>query len=200
MIAKTFVLLILFLAVVNGSTLVTAQTRNLLKNPDAADGPLSWRAFGDTAIETTPGNGPHFVVRNGGYFLQDVPVPLGPAGRYVVFVGRGATERINSNGAITGLPYLYGYMMRPPGLGQKEILAYLEGQGMRAHPNITGQWVNMWGVFEVPEGTTSVRFFLNQASAAGTPHNGSATRFANLGLYLFANKEDAEDFVSRYQY
>ena len=164
------ILLALVLLVVSGNAFAQA---NLLKNPDAAEGGQSWNAFGDTEIETTPENGARFVVRNGGYFLQDVRIPLGPAGRYVVFVGRGASERINANGAITGLPYLYGYMMKSPGPNGQEILAYLQGQRMRAQPGVQDEWVNMLGVFKLPEGTTNIRFFLYQASSGSTSHNGS---------------------------
>ena len=190
-------LLALVLFAVSGSTF--AQTHNLLKNPDATDGGQSWNAFGDTEIEKTPENGASFVVRNGGYFLQDVRIPLGPARRYVVFVGRGASERVDANGAITGLPYLYGYMMKSPGPNGQQILAYLQGQRMRAQPVVKDEWVSMLGVFKLAEGTTNIRFFLNQAASATTPHNGSAARFANLGLYLFDDREDAVAFASQYQ-
>ena len=38
-------------------------------------------------------------------------LPTGAVGQYVVMIGRAASERINSDGAITGLPSLYGFMM-----------------------------------------------------------------------------------------
>jgi len=56
----------------------------------------------------------------------------------------------------------------------------------------------MWGIFKVPERTKRIRFFLSQASRRGVPHNGSAARFDNLGLYLFSTKQDAEAFVNEY--
>lgn len=43
-----------------------------------------------------------------------------------------------------------------------------------------------------------IRFFLNQASRRGLPHNGSAARFDTVGLYLFPKKEDALAFVDAY--
>jgi hypothetical protein len=199
MIGRTLMSLGLFLAVVNASASVQAQPTNLLQNPDASRGAQSWRAFGETAIETTSENDTHFVVRNGGYFFQDVALPEDAAGQFLVFFGRGASERINPDGAITDLPYLYGYMMQPPGPDRKNILAYLQGQQMRAQPNLPDEWVSMWGIFEVPEGATTVRFFLNQALRAGVPHSGSAARFDNLGLYLFATMKEAQAFVRHNQ-
>lgn len=189
--------LTLFLLLINAPA--NAQSQNLLQNPDAELGEHSWRAFGDVAIESAGGNDPHFVIRKGGRFVQDVELPKNAAGQYLVLIGRGASERINPDGAITGLPALYGYMMQPPALDRKEILEYMQGQRMLARTNTPDDWVNMWGVFKVAEGTTTIRFFLNQAERAGVPHNGSAARFDNLGLYLFPTKEAAEHFVSQYQ-
>jgi hypothetical protein len=57
----------------------------------------------------------------------------------------------------------------------------------------------MWGIFEVPAGTKRIRFFLNHALANGVPHDGSAARFDNLGLYLFNRKEEAQVFVAQYR-
>lgn len=174
---------------------VNAQSQNLLQNPNADLGAQSWRAFGETAIETTTTNDAHFVVRNGGYFFQDVELPKDAGGQYLVLIGRGAGERVNSDGAITGSPYLYGYMMQPPSADRKEILEYLQGQRMLAQTTVRDEWLSMWGIFEVPEGTTKVRFFLNQALRAGVPHDGSAARFDNLGLYLFSTRKQAQEFV-----
>jgi hypothetical protein len=69
---------------------------------------------------------------------------------------------------------------------------------MLAKTSFRDEWVDMWGIFRVPERTKRIRFFLNQALRNGVPHNGSAARFDNLGLYLFAAKEDAEAFVRQY--
>lgn len=195
---KTFALLILVSACVSGAALANAQSRNLLQNPNASLGTNFWTAFGTASIEPTTGDNFCFVVRDGGYFLQDVMLPDDAVGQYAVFIGRGATERINEDGAITGLPYLYGYMMEhgPPRSGK--VLAYLQGQRMLAGTNIRDEWVGMWGIFQVPEGTKKIRFFLNQALRRGVPHNGSAARFDNLGLYLFNSKQDAEAFVGQY--
>jgi len=195
---KSFQLLILLSACVMGAVLANAQSRNLLQNPNASLGTNSWMAFGEASVESTTGDNFCFVVRDGGYFLQDVLLPEDAAGQYVVLIGRGASERINEDGAITGLPYLYGYMMEHGPRRSEKILAYLQGQRMRASTNIRDEWVGMWGVFQVPEGTRKIRFFLNQALRQGVPHNGSAARFDDLGLYLFSSKHEAEAFVGQY--
>lgn len=169
-----------------------AQT-NLLKNTKADLQSQSWRAYGEAAVEPCVTGDPCFVVRNGGHFFQDVTLPDDAVGQYALLVGRGASERINSDGGITGLPYLYGYMMLAEPQGR--ILDYLQGQNMSASPSRPNEWVTMSGIFRVPEGTKIIRFFLNQALGNGAPHNGSAARFDDLGLYLFAKETDARSFV-----
>lgn len=178
------------------STVTSAQTTNLLRNPNADQGAAQWRAFGNATVEISSNNA-HFVVRNGGYFIQDVELPEGSVGLYALLVGYGSSERINADGAITGLPYLYGYMQgTSPTRQGGSVLAYLEGQNLRAQTNLAGAWTTMSGIFQVPEGTKRITFFLNQALRKGVPHNGSAARFDNLGLYLFGTKEEAEAFLS----
>ena len=76
------------------------------------------------------------------------------------------------------------------------ILAYLQGQNMLASPTRENESVTMWGIFRVPEGTGAIRFFLNQALRNGVPHNGSAARFDDVGLYLFATEADACAFAN----
>jgi hypothetical protein len=192
---QSFLILIGLLA---GAIVCNGQSRNLLQNPNADSASEFWRVFGDAKVEVATGNNLCFVVRNGGNFIQDVPLPDDVTGQYAVLIGRGASERINEDGAITGLPYLHGYMMEqgPPNGGK--ILAYLQGQSMRANTQIRDEWVNMWGIFQIPEGTKRIRFFLNQAERRGVPQNGSAARFDNLGLYVFATREDAVAFVNQY--
>ena len=158
-----------------------------------------WRPDGEASIERLANGNVCFVVRNGGYFYQDVELPQQSDSKYVLLIGHGASERVNSDGSITGLPYLYGYMMEKGRPDQKEIRSYLQGQQMLGRSAFRDEWVKMAGIFKVPTGTTTIRFFLNQAERSGDPHNGSAARFDNLGLYLFATKEEAEAFAFQYQ-
>ncbi len=187
--------LMILSVLVSGASIHNAQSRNLLENPNADQGVKQWRAFGEATVEESTGNNLCFVVRNGGYFFQDVLLTDDAVGQYAVLIGRGASERINDDGAITGLPYLYGYMMAEGAPNGDVVLAYLQSQQMLANTRIRDEWVDMWGIFRVPERTKKIRFFLNQGLRKGVPHNGSAARFDNLGLYLFATKEDAEAFV-----
>ena len=177
--------------------LASAQSSNLLQNPNADLESQHWRTRGEATVETDTGNNRVFVVRNGGHFLQDVILPSDAAGKYAVLIGNGSSERIHEGGAITGRAYLYGYMMddmRPNG---GHVLEYLQGQNLRSMTNVRDEWTKMWGVFLVPKGTQGIRFFLNQAEAKGVPHNGSAARFDNLGLYLFSTKEEADAFANQ---
>jgi hypothetical protein len=176
----------------------SAQTSNLLQNPDAELDARHWQAWGQATIEEINGN-KSFVLRNQGYYYQEVILPDGAVGQYAVFVGRGLSERINADGAITGLPYLYGYMLPPvDGTGGKSIKAYLQGQRMLGQARSAGEWVIMWGIFKVPEGTGRIGFYLHQAERKGVPQNGSAASFDDLGLYLFPTEDEAKAFVARY--
>lgn len=180
------------------AALTSGQSRNLLQNPNADLEAQYWRTTGEATVETTTGNNFCFVVRNGGYFYQDVTLPNDAVGQYAVLIGRGSSERINPDGAITGLPYLYGYMMGEGKSNGGRILDYLQGQQMRSSAKYRDEWIDMWGIFLVPDGTKTIRFFLNQALRRGLPHNGSAARFDTVGLYLFPKKEDALAFVDAY--
>jgi hypothetical protein len=195
---RKFQLLGVLVALLSLVVVCDAQSRNLLQNPNADQDGSFWRTFGAAAVETTTSNDKCFVVRNGGYFLQDIKLPDDAVGQYAVLIGRGESERINPDGAITGLPYLYGFMSAGPGPGGEAVLAYLQVDQMLAQPRSQYDWVNMWGIFKVPEQTKSIRFFLKQAARQDVPQNGSAARFDNLGLYLFATKADAESFVAQY--
>jgi len=175
---------------------VQAQTKNLLQNPNAETEGVHWRAFGDAVVENGGPGGLHFVTRNRGYFFQDVPLTRETAGKYALLIGRVSSERINRDGAITGLPYLYGYMMADPKGGK--ISEYLQGQNMLGRARDKNSWVVVWGVFEIPDGTTTIRFFLNQAERQGVPQNCSAARFYDLGLYVFDTKDEARVFVEMY--
>ena len=169
-----------------------AQTANLLKNSGADEGARHWRAFGKATIDEAAGS---FTVRDGGYFVQDVTLPGGMAGHYAVLIGRAASERIEPHGAVTGLPYLYGYMMNAGDPSGGRIYAYLQGQRMLSSAKAENEWVYLWGIFQVPIGTERVRFFLKQAERKGVPHNDSAARFDDLGLHLFPTPEEARAFV-----
>lgn len=186
MIKKSLPLLIALLSL---SAICNAQSPNLLKNPNADQQTASWRVFKDATVEDS-----RFVVRNGGYFLQDVELPDDAVGQYAVLVGRGSSDWIDPNGTITDRPYLYGYMM----VKEDRILDYLQGQYMQAPPTTINEWSTMWGIFQVPVGTKRIRFFLMHGLHKDVPHSGHAARFDDLGLYLFATHKEARDFATQY--
>jgi hypothetical protein len=175
------------------------QEINLLQNPRADDGTNYWRMYGDATVEQTGGGNWHFVVRNKGYFVQDVNLPDGSVGKYALLIGRASSERINPDGAITGLPYLYGYMMERGTSRGGRIKSYLQGQQMLCAAKNPNEWITVAGIFEVPAGTGKISFFLNQAERRDMPQNGSAARFDDLGLYLFPTAEEAKSFVQSYE-
>jgi hypothetical protein len=175
------------------ATTVRAQT-NLLLNPNADSKAENWRVSGQATVEEFNGD-KVFVVRNKGEFVQDVNLTQSDIGKFALLIGRGSSERINDDGAITGLPYLYGYMMDSSNPRGSRIYAYLQGQQMRARASYQDEWVTMFGIFRVPEGTGAIRFFLSQAERKNVLQNGSAARFDNVGLYLFETEEDALKFV-----
>ena len=176
----------------------THSQTNLLLNPNADSGTEGWRRDGDAVIEEFRGE-KVFVIRdrpnsNGG-FSQDVDIdPLG-VGKYALFLGRGSSERVNADGAITGLPNLYGYMLSSKSSNGGKINEYLQGQNMLGTSLVPDAWVTMYGIFRIPERTVAIRFFLHQASRKGVPPNGSAARFDDVGLYLFETEKEALEFV-----
>ena len=181
------------------TSLANAQSTNLLQNPSANDGANHWQAFGEATIEETLESNPYFTVRNRGRFFQDVTLPEGSVGKYALLIGRVSSERINADGAITGLPYLYGYMMEGANPKGGRIQSYLQGQQMLCSSRKENEWVTAWGIFQAPDGTGAIRFFLNQAERKDLPQNGSAARFDDLGLYLFDTEEEASAFVKTYK-
>ena len=190
-------MLMLWLAL--ATNLSSAQTNNLLQNPNADEGATHWRAFRAATVEQTSEGNPQFVVRNGGYFIQDVKLPEGAVGKFALLIGRVSSERINADGAITGLPSLHGEMMEYVSPRGGRILAYLGDQQMLCAARKENEWVAAWGIFQVPAGTVAITFSLNQAERKDVPQNGSAARFDDLGLYLFDSELEAHAFVKAYK-
>jgi len=175
---------------------------NLLRNPNADSGAEYWRATANSTVEELNGDNV-FVIRSDGSrienFQQDVDLTASDVGKYALLIGKGSSERINADAAITGLPYLYGYMMESNSPLGGTINTYLQGQQMLGRSSTPNLRVKMFGIFRVPEGTVAIRFFMMQAERRGVPPNGSAARFDNVGLYLFESKQDAVNFASAYR-
>jgi hypothetical protein len=140
-----------------------------------------------------------FIVRNKGYFYQDVNLTESDIGKFALLIGHGSSERINTDGAITGLPYLYGRMMNTSNPKESKTHAFLQAREMLARTSYQDQWVTMFGVFRISEGTGAIRFYLKQAERRDVPQNGSTARFDNLGLYLFGTEKEALEFAKAYK-
>jgi hypothetical protein len=157
---------------------------NLLLNPDATENFTHWTPMGDAIVESAAGHDSCFSLRNLGSFRQDVILPPKAEGKYAVLLGLTSSERISPDGAISGMPSLYGYMMSDP----YHIVDYLQGQRMQGSGKVPNEWSPVYGIFMVPPGATRMRFFL-------MPQNGSAARFDDLGLYLLPTMLEATLFV-----
>gem|GEM_PF-785538 len=195
MLKQIYILLLLPVCLMTffaGAALAQEEPANLLKHPNAQDGAGHWKAEGKTAIDESTGS---FVVRDGGLFHQEVTLPKDSAGQYVVVMASAASERINPDGATTGLPSLYGYMMTFVAPGGGRIYSYLHGPQMQSSSRVANEWVKLWGVFRVPHAGAKMQLFLRQTLMEGVPFNGSAARFRDVGIYLFTTELQARAFV-----
>ncbi len=170
------------------------EPQNLLLNPYADEHSNHWFAVGDATIENAVGHETCFSLRNHGSFYQDILVPPESERKYAVLLGLASSERINPDGAITGLPSLYGLMMSDP----THSVASLSGQHTLASVRVPDAWEPVYGIFVVLPGTKRIRFYLNQAERKGVPQNGSAARFDDLGLYILPTMPEAMCFVQNH--
>lgn len=198
---KLVVLSFLMLAV---SISVGAQT-NLLRDPDtripASGTPAierrprtqAWRGAGHAEVKDAGEGFPVYAVSMGGSFGQEVSLPAGSAGKHALLIGFGTSDRVFPDNDITDHPYLYGYMNSPG-----RIVDYLQGQRMLWESRDPNEWRCLYGVFQIPEGTTSISFFLNQAQRRGTEHDGSIARFSRPGLFIFDTAAEASEYAATY--
>jgi hypothetical protein len=173
---------------------VTAQSTNILNGPFADEYMDYWTADGDAVIEEVNGD-PCFVLRDGGFFSQEIDLPEDAFGKFILIIGLVSSEQINAKGIITGLPYLYGYMMSE---NNAEIYAHLQFTDAFDPINIENEWVLRWEIFPVQDDTRRIKLFLMQAEQLDIPYNGSASRFDDLGVYVFSSVEQAQLFVDEY--
>jgi WD40 repeat protein len=168
--------------------------KNLVKNPYGNQNTQFWKTKGEASIEEDDEGNPYFVIKYKGMFWQDVRIP-GATGRWALLIALSSSERINKDDDITGLPYLYGYMVNSK--DKNRFNAYLSGQSMRHSVMEPDKWGVIWGVFQVPGETGSIRFFLQQADGS-TAQTGSAARFDDPGVYLFDTQKEARAFAENY--
>lgn len=139
-------------------------------------GPAAWEPRGDAKPEQFLGV-TCLAVRSPGSFTQTVTLAATASGMYAALVGRGQSDRINTDGSITGMPYLYATVWS---VNPKRVLAYWQGAGsllqrpdrphtMMALPESPTDWVKMYGLFEIPKGAAVVHVQLSQGERRGSP-------------------------------
>jgi hypothetical protein len=172
-----------------------APGSNMLVNGDAAGGTGGWIVSGAGKVERI-GGVTCFTVRSGGSFEQGLRLPPDSTGMFAALLGKGEADRVNEDGSITGLPYLYGTVVASD---RTRFLAYWQGQQLMARPRRAGQWVTMSGIFSVPFGAAYVSIQLKHAERKGVPQNGSAARFSDVRLVLFPTEAAARAYVDEYK-
>ncbi len=169
-----------------------SQPQNLVQNPGASEDYRDWQARNDATIEPCDGD-PCFVVRHFGIFGQRVELPPGSVGQFLVMIGAGTAERVLPNKVITGLPSLYGQISADDG---RRVIGYLQSENTLGWVPKPSVWVKMWGIFRIPVDAKSVSLTINQASSAKVPHDGSASRFDDIGLFILPTELEARNFVN----
>ncbi len=182
------------LAIKPGKMLTFRKHQNLVRNSSANQDTKSWRTNGDASIEPGKGGNPHFSIKHKASFSQDVLIP-GAAGKFAAIVARASSARKNERGDQTGYPYLYGYWVH--NTNPNKFNGYLQGQEMRLTPTASDRWGVVSGVFQIPPDTGSIRLLLQQADGKSA-QDGSAARFDDVGIYLFANEAAVKRFLRSY--
>jgi WD40 repeat protein len=173
-----------------------AQT-NYLNNPNANQHQQFWQTSGDVAVEECAAGNPCFLTRWDGKLVGTALLPSDATGRYMLLIGTAAAERAHEgSGDQTGEAYIHGYgEPLDPKLARGRHYGAPTLQTATREPNT---WTTIWGVFPVDEGIRKISFEIRQ-SDGHSAKNGSASRFDDLGVYLFDTEREAESFVARYE-
>ena len=176
----------------------SAQSKNLLQNPNAEQGLQYWTAFGKATVADCLVGSTCFVLGNDDYVLQDVHVAKDSVGLFAVLIARASTEGLNLDGSVAGRPGLYGYMMDPGNSNSGYVYEYLQGPNMGGLPQASGEWAKLWGIYRIPEKTGRIRLFLFPGCKKGKTPDNCVSRFRDTGVYLFSTEEEARRFVSEF--
>lgn len=182
-------------AIVVASFALQTPPPNLVQNGDASERTSLWQRPdpGHATVEIVDGR-PCFTIRNGGAgFEQKLSLPPDSAGKYLLIIGTGSSERVLPDGNITGLPYLWARAHPDPAPSNRTVF-----QGMAFRPEAPGRWVTVHGIFSIPEGVDSVQLRLGQGSRRDTPHNGSAARVRDVEVRVFETRAEAFAHVAVY--
>jgi WD40 repeat protein len=175
---------------------VLSQT-NYLNNPNANQHQQFWKASGEAAIEECgPGN-PCFATRWDGQLVGTAELPADATGKYMLLIGSAAAERAHEkSGDQTGEAYIHGY---GESLDPNLVLGkHYSARTLQTDTRYANTWSTIWGVFEVGEGIRKINFEIRQSDGRSAK-TGSASRFDDLGVFLFDTAQQAESFVSHYE-
>jgi WD40 repeat protein len=170
---------------------------NYLNNPNANQHQQFWKASGEVATaDCGPGN-PCFATRWDGKLVGTAELPADAVGQYMLLIGSAAAERAHEKtGDQTGEAYIHGY---GESLDPKRVLGkHYSARTLQTATRRPNTWVTIWGVFEVDEGIRKINFEIRQSDGRSAK-TGSASRFDDLGVYLFDTEQEAESFVARYE-
>jgi hypothetical protein len=170
---------------------------NYLNNPNANQQQQFWKASGEAAVEECAPGDPCFVTRWDGGLVGTATLPADAAGRTMLLIGSAAAERAHARGGDqTGEAYIHGYgEALDPELG---IGKHYSARTLITSTREADTWTTLWGVFPVGEGIRKLSFEIRQADGSSAK-TGSASRFDDLGVYLFDTEAEAQSFVARYQ-
>jgi hypothetical protein len=185
----------LLLLLILGSA--SAQSNNLVRNPNGDNGLQFWRVFGNASAADCLNEGKCFAINQDAFIYQDIDVTDSAKGMYAAFISLAQIEQAAPKAL--GVPSIHGYFLTGGELRKATLLANLSGQEMenRAHGN--GEWVKQSGVFRVPEQTGRIRIFLRSGCGKTEASANCVSHFRKSGVFLFGSEEDAKAFAASYQ-
>jgi hypothetical protein len=187
---KPALTLLYFFVVINA---VTAQSSNLLQNPNAEQGLQHWRINGKASVDEGSTGRRCFVLSNDASIFQDVPVTNNRIGWFAVLIAWAT-----SDGSVADRPSLSGYMLDPGNTTSGHVYQYLQGPDMLGLPKANGGWVKLSGIFKIPEQTGRIRLFLRPGCQTGKTPDHCVSRFRDTGIYLFSTEAEADSFVNKF--
>ena len=133
-----------------------------------------------------------YYLINGANLSQDVKLPLGSAGKFLVLAGYVMTE---------GQEYptwdhsnLWSYFM-----DETYFIEYPTRRSNTISNSLgAGFWNPQWGIFPIPEGITNIRLFMDIHWNEWDDPAGVTGYFDDLEIRVFATQEEAGAFVDGY--
>jgi hypothetical protein len=169
---------------------------NLLINPDASQDTKGWQLYMGASLASCEERNRCFVVKERAGFVQKFPLPDNSAGQFVLMIGFAKAERVDPNAGITDRPVLH---VTFENADASRILYTKRMVGNAVHTaESPSEWQRIWSAYQIPDGATAGSLRLGLGSRQGIPHDGSAGRFDDLGVFIFRSEADARAFVTGY--